>query len=123
MTVIIENDKIAELKAEMHSQAAGEGERVFDLEGGYVLPGLWDVHVHLGDLIPDPKHLLETESPIDYAIRAGRNSASWARTTTLTSPGSGPLTLASFSGLASLSAAEPCASRVGMDTVRWALSK
>jgi len=74
MTVIIENDKIAELKAEMHSQAAGEGERVFDLEGGYVLPGLWDVHVHLGDLIPDPKHLLETESPIDYAIRAGRNA-------------------------------------------------
>jgi len=72
--VIVEDDKIAEVKAGTYSQAVGEGERVFDLEGGYVLPGLWDVHAHLGDLIPDPKHLLETESPIDYAIRAGRNA-------------------------------------------------
>jgi len=74
VTVIIQDDKIAEVKAGPYSQAVGEGERVFDLEGGYVLPGLWDVHAHLGDLIPDPKHLLETESPIDYAIRAGRNA-------------------------------------------------
>lgn len=74
VTVIVEDDKIAELKAGPYNQAVGEEERVFDLEGGYVLPGLWDVHAHLGDLIPDPKHLLETESPIDYAIRAGRNA-------------------------------------------------
>jgi len=74
VTVIIQDDKIAEVKAGAYSQAARKGERVFDLEGGYVLPGLWDVHAHLGDLIPDPKHLLETESPIDYAIRAGRNA-------------------------------------------------
>nr|MBC8253809.1 amidohydrolase [Ardenticatenia bacterium] len=57
VTVIIQDDKIAEVKAGAYSQAVGEGERVFDLEGGYVLPGLWDVHAHLGDLIPDPKHL------------------------------------------------------------------
>lgn len=74
VTVIVEDNKIAELKAGPYNQAVGEEERVFDLEGGYVLPGLWDVHAHLGDLIPDPKHLLETESPIDYAIRAGRNA-------------------------------------------------
>lgn len=74
VTVIVEEDKIAELKAGPYNQAVGEGERIFDLEGGYVLPGLWDVHAHLGDLIPDPKHLLETESSIDYAIRAGRNA-------------------------------------------------
>jgi imidazolonepropionase-like amidohydrolase len=74
VTVIVEDDKISELKAGPYSQGVGEGERVFDLEGGYVLPGLWDVHAHLGDLIPDPEHLLETESPIDYAIRAGRNA-------------------------------------------------
>jgi imidazolonepropionase-like amidohydrolase len=74
VTVIVEDDKIAELKAGPYRQGVGEGDRVFDLEGGYVLPGLWDVHAHLGDLIPDPEHLLETESPIDYAIRAGRNA-------------------------------------------------
>jgi len=73
MTIVIEGDKIAELRPGAQ-RTAGEGERVFDLEGGYVLPGLWNVHVHLGDLIPDPHHLLETESAIDYAIRAGRNA-------------------------------------------------
>ncbi|MEE8391982.1 MAG: amidohydrolase family protein [Anaerolineae bacterium] len=75
MTLVIEGDKIAELKPGSYQPVEGRGEaRVFDLEGGYVLPGLWDVHAHLGDLIPDPKNLLETESPIDYAIRAGRNA-------------------------------------------------
>ena len=74
MTVVIESDKIAELRPGVHQHAAEEGERVLDLEGGYVLPGLWNVHGHLGDLILDPKHLLETESAIDYAIRAGRNA-------------------------------------------------
>ena len=73
MSLIIEGDRISELKAGKYGPPAGEGERVLDLDGGYVLPGLWNVHVHLGDLIPDPQFLLETESPIDYAIRAGRN--------------------------------------------------
>ena len=58
MTIIIENDKIAELRPGTHRRAAGEGEvRVFDLEGGYVLPGLWDVHVHLFE--PKPEDLPE----------------------------------------------------------------
>jgi imidazolonepropionase-like amidohydrolase len=74
MTVVIEGDKIAGLKPGVYQQAAGEGERVFDLKGGCVLPGLWNVHVHLGDLLPDPKHLMASESAIDYAIRAGRNA-------------------------------------------------
>jgi imidazolonepropionase-like amidohydrolase len=74
MTVVIEDDKIAELKPGAYRQAAGEGEvRVFDLEGGYVLPGLWNVHAHLGDLFPDARHLLK-ESAIDRAIWAGRNA-------------------------------------------------
>ena len=74
MTVIIENNKIAALEAGDYGREPVEGGRVFDLDGGYVLPGLWDVHAHLGDLLPDPKHLLENESPVDYAIRAGRNA-------------------------------------------------
>ena len=61
------------MKPGVHKEVAGEGERVFDLEGGYVLPGLWNVHVHLGDVFPDPKHLVASESVIDWAIRAGWN--------------------------------------------------
>jgi imidazolonepropionase-like amidohydrolase len=74
-SIIIEDNKIAELRPGVYQEATGEGElRMFDLEGGYVLPGLWNAHAHLGDLTPDPKHLLETESAIDYAIRVGRNA-------------------------------------------------
>lgn len=45
-----------------------------DLKNKYVLPGLWDVHTHIGDLIPDPNNLLETETLPEYTIRAGRNT-------------------------------------------------
>jgi len=75
MTVIIDGAKIAEVKPGRYEQEGGQGEvRVFDLEGGYVLPGLWDAHVHLFDLTPDPQHLLSSESAIDCAIRGGRQA-------------------------------------------------
>ena len=74
MTVVIEGDRIAELSPGAYQTAAHEGEtRVFDLESGYLLPGLWNVHTHLGDPFPDPKRLLFSETALDRAIRAGRN--------------------------------------------------
>ena len=75
ITIVIENEKIVELKPGIYQLAAEEGEnRVFDLEGGYVLPGLWAVHTHLGLIFPDPKNLVQKESLADYTIRAGRNA-------------------------------------------------
>jgi imidazolonepropionase-like amidohydrolase len=73
-TVVIEGDKIVQLKPGTHQQPPGEGERVFDLEGGYVLPGLWNCHVHLGVLWPDIKHTEAGESAVACAIRAGRDA-------------------------------------------------
>ena len=49
-----------------------DGSRLIDLGGGFLLPGMWEVHAHLGDLIPDPHNYLETENLTDYTIRAGR---------------------------------------------------
>lgn len=74
MTVVIEGETIVDVHSGPPREESVDNDRVFDLDQGYVLPGLWNVHVHLGDLIPDPQHLLESESPIDYAIRAGRNA-------------------------------------------------
>lgn len=54
--------------------ALPDGSRWIDLAGGYLLPGMWDVHAHMGDLIPDPHNYLETEALTDYTIRAGRNA-------------------------------------------------
>jgi len=74
VTVVIEGDKIAELKSGVYKEAVEEGERVFDLEGGYVLPGLWNVHVHLSELLPDTQWRLGRESAVECAIRCGRNA-------------------------------------------------
>ena len=75
MTVVIDGDRIADLKSGTWQPKAQETDtRVFDLEGGYVLPGLWDVHEHLGDLYPDPNHVMLGESTVTKSIRAGRNA-------------------------------------------------
>ena len=74
MNVVIEDNRIAELKLGTYEGVVGEGERVFELEGGYILPGLWNVHAHLFDLPPKSQRLPHTESVIERAIRCGRNA-------------------------------------------------
>lgn len=74
MTVVITGNTITEIRRGSTHQAPGEKNvRVFDLEGGYVLPGLWNVHTHIGDLLPDPKNILANEPLPPSVIRAGRN--------------------------------------------------
>ena len=45
-TVIVEDGRITEIRDGGRYTATGE-ERVIDLRGSFLLPGLWDVHVHL----------------------------------------------------------------------------
>jgi len=73
-TVVIEGEKIVQLKPGTHQQPPGEGERVLDLAGGYVLPGLWNCHVHLGVLWPDVKHIGAGRSAVESSLRAGRDA-------------------------------------------------
>jgi imidazolonepropionase-like amidohydrolase len=74
MTVVITDDTITEISEGTYRQSSGDGNvRVFDLEGAYVLPGLWNVHTHLADLLPDPKNIEDNEPLPSALIRAGRN--------------------------------------------------
>ena len=74
-TVVIEGNRIAAIYGQEDPQPEyDEGVRVLDLQGGYVLPGLWNNHSHMGDLLPDPKNLLEDEPLLRASIRAGRNA-------------------------------------------------
>lgn len=74
-TILIEDGKITAIEpAAVHAVAPKGETRIFDLEGSYVLPGLWNVHAHLGDLYPDVNNLTRSGSAIDWAIRAGRNA-------------------------------------------------
>lgn len=75
MTVVITGNTITEIMQGMYRPASGEKNvRVFDLRGAYVLPGLWNMHVHLSDLLPDVNDRLVTEGTLPAAIRAGRNA-------------------------------------------------
>ena len=75
VTVVIEGEKVAELKPGIYQPTGGEEEvRVVDLNAGYVIPGLWTVHTHVGAIFPDAKRLTFRESTADRTIRAGRNA-------------------------------------------------
>ncbi len=74
-TIVIEGDKIAALRLGPNGAAdAGANDLVVDLQGGFVTPGLWSVHSHLGFIFPDVNHTMSQESVADYTIRAGRNA-------------------------------------------------
>ena len=75
VTVVIEGNIIKEIKQGIYHQLPGKKNvRVFDLDGGYILPGLWNMHVHLSDLLPDVNDILGHESTFPAFIRAGRNA-------------------------------------------------
>ena len=74
-TVVIDGNRIAEVRLTPYTGSDDDpNTRVLDLEGGYVLPGLWNNHSHLSDLLPDPKGMLVDEPLLRATIRAGRNA-------------------------------------------------
>jgi imidazolonepropionase-like amidohydrolase len=75
MTVVIRGNTITEIKRGSYgSSGAEEGVRVIDLDGGYVLPGFWNVHMHMAALLPDPNNILQGEPLPSAVIRAGLNA-------------------------------------------------
>ena len=75
MTVVITGNKITAIKPGPYQKSKNEkGVKVIDLKGAYVLPGFWNVHVHLSDLLPDPNNIQATESLPSAVIRAGLNA-------------------------------------------------
>ena len=75
MTLTIIGNKISEIKRGKYKPARGDKDiNVIDLEGGYVLPGFWNVHMHLTALLPDPNHVQDNESTASATIRAGLNA-------------------------------------------------
>jgi len=74
MTVIITGNEITAIsKGAYRESRRGDDVRVIDLDGAYVLPGFWNMHVHLTDIFP-PNHALDNETMIAKAIRAGLNA-------------------------------------------------
>ena len=66
-SVAIEDGKITEI-ASGGGAVDSDGARVIDAEGGWLLPGLWDVHVHL--MFPDPPPATIPGRVIKYGLNA-----------------------------------------------------
>ena len=70
LTVVVEGTNIVDLVPTGSPVISGDAQEI-DLRGGWLLPGLWDVHTHIGRGIPDPGW--RDESIAERTTRAGRD--------------------------------------------------
>jgi imidazolonepropionase-like amidohydrolase len=70
-TVLVEDGRIGWLESgrDVHIP---DGADTVDLEGRYLLPGLWDCHCHPGIMIPDPERYSAFETESELTLRALR---------------------------------------------------
>ncbi len=75
VSVVIVGNTIMDILHGTYKKSENEDNvRVLDLENGYVIPGLWNVHMHMAALLPDPNHIQDNESLPSAVIRAGLNA-------------------------------------------------
>jgi imidazolonepropionase-like amidohydrolase len=73
--VLVEGNRITDIGPadEVHRRVRGEHTRI-NLQGGTLLPGLWDCHAHLGSLVPPWEHRAAAETEADHAFRCARKA-------------------------------------------------
>jgi imidazolonepropionase-like amidohydrolase len=72
-TVVIDGNRIVRIVDDADQLTFPVDARRIDLNGAFLLPGLWNNHVHPSDILPDPKKILGDEPLLAATIRAGRN--------------------------------------------------
>jgi imidazolonepropionase-like amidohydrolase len=72
--VAVENGRIKAVgrRHEVHASVRAADARRIDLEGSFVIPGLWDSHIHLGAYVPPYEQAFEHETPGHHMIRCIR---------------------------------------------------
>ena len=68
-TVVIEDGRIAEIQTGGKQPAGGDA-RIIDLAGAYLLPGLWDVHIHPDYLSPADMPLADQVTLFGHRLMA-----------------------------------------------------
>jgi imidazolonepropionase-like amidohydrolase len=72
--IAVENGRIKAVgpRRDVLAAVAATGGRRIDLEGSFVIPGLWDSHVHLGAYVPPYEQAFAHETPGHHMIRCVR---------------------------------------------------
>ncbi len=74
MTIVIEGQRITSITEGAYEATDGaDAADVHDLDGAWVLPGFWNMHVHLSVMFPH-NHALDDELAPSKVIRAGLNA-------------------------------------------------
>jgi imidazolonepropionase-like amidohydrolase len=103
--VLIEDGRIRAILPSGEADSAGGDAQVIDLKGGYLMPGLWDVHIHPDYLSLDEMPLADQVTLFGHRLAAALTESGivglrCAGAITLwTSHGSGPSTPGSMSAL------------------------
>lgn len=77
-SVLINNDKIEQIDRSGNGQPPPDA-AVINLNGAYLLPGLWDVHCHPSGMIPDPNRVSLFQTEAEATLRAVRNTTAALR--------------------------------------------
>ena len=104
--VLIEDGRIRAILPSGEADSAGGDAQVIDLKGGYLMPGLWDVHIHPDYLSLDEMPLADQVTLFGHRLAAAlteypalSDCAAPGRITLWTWHGSGPSTPGSMSAL------------------------
>ncbi|NCC48515.1 MAG: amidohydrolase/deacetylase family metallohydrolase [Clostridia bacterium] len=68
MDVALNDGKIARVAPDIASE---EGEKILDLKGCYIIPGIIDIHAHCYPMLPLPKTMIPTINADAHMLRAG----------------------------------------------------
>lgn len=66
--LVVDDGRFAQVEADDDHQSRA-GDTTVDLRGGYVIPGLWDAHIHLGSLVPPHENGLAEQDPRHHMAR------------------------------------------------------
>jgi imidazolonepropionase-like amidohydrolase len=103
--VLIEDGRIRAILQSGEADSAGGDAQVIDLKGGYLMPGLWDVHIHPDYLSLDEMPLADQVTLFGHRLAAALTESGIVglrcagRITLWTWHGSGPSTPGSMSAL------------------------
>ena len=65
MVITISENKISTIEKGPYKSIGETDREIIDLKGSYVLPGFWNNHSHLSDLLPDVNDILGKENTVD----------------------------------------------------------
>lgn len=67
--MVVTDDKITAIGPREEVLATSQVDHIVDAGGGYLMPGMWDAHLHLGALVPPHENAHDATDPRHHMVR------------------------------------------------------